>query len=132
MITPHSPTTGGGRRPVSLLLVGGGRHILAGGRTRRAIAVVLVVLALWVGISPTMPAAAFDAGPRMLFQSLARTGEDTLYTMRADGTDVRRLALNIEGSAISPDWSPDGRQVVFVVQDPEGVQSHVGGRRHWS
>ena len=73
MITPHSPTTGGGRRPVSLLLVGGRWHILAGGRTRRASSVVLVVLALWVGISPTMPAAAFDAGPRMLLP-IARSG----------------------------------------------------------
>ena len=124
MITPHSPTTGGGRRPVSLLLVVGGRwHILAGGRTRRAASVVLVVLALWVCISPTIPAAAADAGPRIFFQSLAPAGGDTLYTMRPNGTDVRRLPLNIEGSAISPDWSPDGRQVVFVVQDPEGVQS---------
>ena len=54
--------------------------------------------------------------PRVLFQSLAPRGGDTLYTMAQDGSDVRRLQLNVPGSAISPAWSPDGKHVVFSVE----------------
>ncbi|MCY7303173.1 MAG: hypothetical protein LH654_09090 [Thermoleophilia bacterium] len=36
--------------------------------------------------------------------------------MNLNGSDVQRLQLDIPGSAISPDWSPDGRRVAFAVQ----------------
>jgi Tol biopolymer transport system component len=51
-----------------------------------------------------------------LFQSLAPGGGDTLYTMRQDGSDVRQLRLKVPGSAISADWSPDGKRITFAVQ----------------
>lgn len=74
---------------------------------------VLVGVAVAVAASAS---AASGPGPRILFQSLAPGGGDTLYTMRQDGSDVRRLTLNVPGSAISPDWSPDGKRVTFAVQ----------------
>ena len=52
----------------------------------------------------------------MLSESLAPRGGDALYTMAQDGSDVRRLQLNVPGSAISPAWSPDGKHVVFSVE----------------
>jgi Tol biopolymer transport system component len=58
--------------------------------------------------------APFARGPRILFQSLAAGGPDTLYTMRRDGSDVRQLPLDVAGSAISPDWSPNGQRIVFA------------------
>ncbi len=36
--------------------------------------------------------------------------------MNADGSDVRKLQLDVPGSAIDPDWSPDGRRVTFAVE----------------
>jgi TolB protein len=72
-------------------------------------AAALAVLAV------TVPAAATTGSGRILFQSLAPGGGDTLYSMVRDGSDVRRLQLNVPGSAISPDWSPDGKHVTFSV-----------------
>jgi Tol biopolymer transport system component len=60
------------------------------------------------------PPGAHD--PRILFQSLLPGGGDTLYTMRQDGSDVRQLPLDVAGSAISPDWSPDGKRIVFAAE----------------
>ncbi|HXL78796.1 MAG TPA: hypothetical protein VN985_09165 [Candidatus Eisenbacteria bacterium] len=37
--------------------------------------------------------------------------ESSIYVMNADGTDQRRL---LDGDGLSPDWSPDGRWIVFV------------------
>jgi TolB protein len=74
------------------------------------IGAALVGLALMV-----YPAWASESG-RILFQSLAPGGGDTLYSMKQDGADVQRLRLRVPGSAISPDWSPDGKRVTFVVQ----------------
>jgi Tol biopolymer transport system component len=53
---------------------------------------------------------------RIVFQSLAPGGGDTLYTMKQNGADVQRLRLKVPGSAISPDWSSDGKRVAFAVQ----------------
>ena len=52
---------------------------------------VLVVVAFAVAASASV---AGRPRPLILFQSLAPGGGDTLYTMRQDGSDVRRLKLN--------------------------------------
>jgi TolB protein len=62
--------------------------------------------------SAVSPSAAAHAR-LILFQSLKPGGGDTLYTMRQDGSDVDRLPLKVPGSAISPDWSPDGKRITF-------------------
>jgi Tol biopolymer transport system component len=80
------------------------------GRAVVAIGVALAGLALTV-----YPAWASGSG-RILFQSLAPGGGDTLYSVKQDGSDVQRLRLHVHGSAISPDWSPDGKRVTFAVQ----------------
>ena len=51
-------------------------------------------------------------GDRILFTS-DRDGRFELYTMRPDGTDVRRLT-NAEGSSAHSSWSPDGRWIMFT------------------
>src|SRR6185312_7190254 len=81
------------------------RRILAS-----AVAAALVAIALTLSGH-----ASAGAGPRVLFQSISSSGGDTLYSMEQDGTDVQPLALRVPGSAISPDWSPDGRRVAFAV-----------------
>jgi len=37
-----------------------------------------------------------------------------LYTMNADGSDVKRLTANPDDSSAYPDWSPDGKKIVFM------------------
>jgi dipeptidyl aminopeptidase/acylaminoacyl peptidase len=43
-----------------------------------------------------------------------------IYTMKADGTGLRRLT-RLHGNASTPDWSPDGTRIVFYL---EGDRTH--------
>ena len=38
-----------------------------------------------------------------------------IYTMKADGTGLRRLT-HLHGNASTPDWSPDGTRIVFYLE----------------
>jgi TolB protein len=44
-----------------------------------------------------------------------------LYVMNADGSDVRRLTTS--GINVAPDWSPNGRQIVF--RGGDGNEIHI-------
>jgi len=90
------------------------------------VSIVVVASASASGAPPkggitSVPSSAPSAGATgnghlILFQSLKPGGGDTLYTMRSDGSDVHRLPLKAPGSAISPDWSPDGKRITFAAQ----------------
>jgi TolB protein len=51
-------------------------------------------------------------GRRILFIS-GRDGNDELYSMRADGSDQRRLTTS-RGAEAGQSWSPDGRWIEFT------------------
>lgn len=69
------------------------------------------------GATVTSRAKTPTGGARILFQSLSPGGgDDTLYTMEQNGADAARLPLDAPGSAISPDWSPDGKRITFSVE----------------
>ena len=65
-------------------------------------------------LSPTTLAAAYPRwspdGARILFESIDGEQQD-IYTIRPDGTDVRRLTT--DGVSVSATWTPDGR-ILFV------------------
>ncbi len=65
-------------------------------------------------LSPTTLAAAYPDwspdGARILFESIDGERQD-IYTIRSDGTDVRRLTNG--GISTSATWTPDGR-ILFV------------------
>ena len=59
-------------------------------------------------------------GQRIAFSS-GRDGENfRIFTMSADGSDVRQLT---DDHGTSPAWSPDGSTIVFASRSPDGVSS---------
>jgi len=58
-------------------------------------------------------------GSRILFAS-DRSGQPQLHLMNGDGSDVRQLTNEVAG-AHSAKWSPDGKQVAFVLGDTDGL-----------
>ena len=51
------------------------------------------------------PAWSSD-GTRIAFISNHRDGDQEIYTMRSDGTDVRQLTVNDKVLDREPSWSP--------------------------
>jgi TolB protein len=56
---------------------------------------------------------------RIAFVSNRNNPNSELFTMAADGSDVRPLLVNVNGDA-SPSWSPGGECLVFWGSRPEG------------
>jgi Tol biopolymer transport system component len=86
-------------------------------------------------LSPTTLAAAYPRwspdGSRIVFESPAGDQQD-IYTIRPDGTDVRRLTT--DGASTSATWTPDGR-ILFArasggspgwwTMDPDGANAAI-------
>jgi Tol biopolymer transport system component len=85
----------------------------------RSLLIVSSASILAAGLLPGAPLAAQTASPqgRIVFQSSA-DGDYDIYTMAADGTDIRNLTSEGETgdgwTDAQPAWSPDGTQIVFV------------------
>jgi Tol biopolymer transport system component len=61
--------------------------------------------------------------PRLVFDS-ERDGDDDIYLMAADGSDVQQLT-NEPGRDYEPDVSPDGKRIVFASQRASGDSSQL-------
>ena len=64
-------------------------------------------------------------GSQLAFTS-SRDGNSELYTMNADGKNLRRLT-NHPGIDTSPTWSPQGHQLAFVSDRSGSLQVYVVG-----
>jgi Tol biopolymer transport system component len=56
-------------------------------------------------------------GERLAFSS-RRSGSFDIYSMSADGTDLRRLTTTKRDQDLNPTWSPDGRSIAFQRGQP--------------
>ena len=81
-------------------------------------------------LSPTTLAAAYPEwspdGARILFESIDGEQQD-IYTIRPDGTDVRRLTT--DGVSASATWTPDGR--ILFVRPGGAAAGLVDDGRRW-
>ena len=81
---------------------------------RRAWAAVVTALSGLAAVTAVVtPSEAVNPGAngRIVFAS-DRTGNNEIYSMAADGTDLRRITNN-PGEDILPAWSPDGTKIAF-------------------
>jgi len=74
----------------------------------------LATLALAPSALATFPARN---GP-IVFGADTGSGSQ-LYTVRPNGHELRQIA-HVDGDAVFPDWSPDGRRIVFALETEDG------------
>lgn len=73
-------------------------------------------LAIAIGVACCRPATTTPLGQDILFDSerdSSGTGDQSIYRMAPDGSNVRRLAYLPGITSWMPDWSPDRTRIVF-------------------
>ena len=72
------------------------------------------------------PMAVAPGEPWLVYEWLT-PGKDTkdLFLVRPDGSDPHAIATEVPGSHFSASWSPDGRQIAFVVRDDETPEGSI-------
>ena len=59
--------------------------------------------------------------------SIAFVSRDSLYVVRSDGRDVRRLVRSVDGALVAgPSWSPDGDSIAFALTEEYGGGHEYG------
>lgn len=87
-------------------------------RRLAALVVAAAITSLGLLVSGGPAQATFPARNGLIaFQADKGSGGDgEIYTIKADGTHLRRLT-HVKGEAINPDWSPDGSQIAFALNE---------------
>jgi Tol biopolymer transport system component len=81
-----------------------------------AAASVIALAAGGCGERDAKPAAATPPGAAGSIVCEKEVGADTqLFSARPDGTGERRLT-HVDGNAMHPDWSPDGKRIAFYIE----------------
>src|SRR5690606_11607449 len=63
-------------------------------------------------------------GRSIAFQS-DREGKFQIWMVNADGSGIRKLTSTDAAAAVSPVFSPDGRQIVYSESHPEGYRPYL-------
>ncbi len=69
------------------------------------------------GIAHDMQPRFSPDGQEIVFVS-DRSGDDNVWLMAADGSDVRPLTKGVGSAYVSPEWAPDGNYIVVSRQAP--------------
>jgi Tol biopolymer transport system component len=88
--------------------------------------IVFVAVASLLGAAMAGPTSATypDRNGRLLFQADTGSGYQ-LYTMKANGHDLRQVTHVTNSEAVLGDWSPDGRQIVYEHGAEEFVRVEI-------
>src|ERR671920_2070190 len=84
--------------------------------------VVLAACLTVAGTSATLPAQASPHGghhpchAQLIAFTASAGGHDQIFTVASDGTGLRRITHD-QFNYHNPDWSPDGRHLVFDADD---------------
>jgi TolB protein len=97
-------------------------------RTRRRYARTAVVAALasvaaWLCPAATSLASTEVFNGRIAFSSVRADPQERtfdIFSMNADGTDVRQLTTNPDGDR-QPDWSPNGTAIAYTIDKPNSA-----------
>ena len=79
---------------------------------RRTLLAVVVTLVLGASVAGPASATYPDRNGRLLFQADTGSGSQ-LYTIKANGHDLRQVTHVANSDAVLADWSPDGMQIVY-------------------
>jgi Tol biopolymer transport system component len=88
---------------------------------RKVVLIAAVAASCSWAVGGVAPAHATTPGTngRIAFQMDFGLGAQ-IYTIKPSGLGIRQLT-EVEGSAESPDWSPDGTRIAFQTEDPGGL-----------
>ena len=64
-------------------------------------------------VSASVFACGGSSGPDQIAFDSDRDGDNEIFVMDADGTNVRQLTTN-DDDDYYPAWSPDGKQIAFI------------------
>ena len=86
---------------------------------RRVLAIIATVATLTVLPGAAAHATSPGRNGLILFGAETRHSGYELFTVRRTGADLTRIT-NADDDAVHPDWSPDGRRIVFELDHPSG------------
>ncbi len=89
------------------------------------IAALIAALSLGAVLTSPTRALATYSGRNGLIAFSADAGEGAqIYTVVPDGQRLHQVT-HVEGDAVAPDWSPDGRTIAFELDGPDGVSVQI-------
>ncbi len=87
-------------------------------RLRRAVILAALAGTLAILIGVPQAAATYPGHDGLIAFSALAGDQSQIYTIRPNGHDLRQVT-DVDGDAVFPDWSPDGRRIVFELNHPE-------------
>ena len=87
---------------------------------QRVILLFVAIAATFLVLTMVPAHATFHHGTNgRIAYSLDKGSGEQIYTIKHDGTGKRQLT-HVNGAAVGPDWSPNGRKIVFEHDHPNG------------
>jgi Tol biopolymer transport system component len=82
----------------------------------RVVAIVVLMTLTTMALAPGVGATFPDRNGLIAFHAFTGDTGPQIFTVRSNGHELRQLT-HVDGAAALPDWSPDGRQIAFTLND---------------